>query len=76
MILNSLEVLWPQLNRGGWSFVEDLHVSYRPAKIDAWYPATTLVIQSCVGALSLQPYPVSQHHELLGRRYLCRTSAT
>jgi hypothetical protein len=69
MILKSLEVLWPQLTSGGWYFIEDLHISYRPAWIDAGYPPTTLVIQSWVEALSLQPYPVSPHHKHLAKRY-------
>jgi hypothetical protein len=70
MILNTIEVLWPQLNPGGWYFIEDVHVSYHPDWLDDGYPPTTAVFQLWVEALNLQPhFPVTARHKHLAGRY-------
>lgn len=68
-VLNAFEALWPELNTGGWYFIEDLHVSYHTTYSAPGYPPTTLVIQSWIEALSLQPYPVSARYKHLAQRY-------
>jgi hypothetical protein len=57
-VLNALETLWPELNPGGWYFIEDVQASSNPDGLDQGFPPTTLVFQSWVEAL-MSPTPVS-----------------
>lgn len=69
MILNSLQALWPELNPGGWYFVEDIHISYEGPWIKEGYPPTITVIQSWIETLTLAPTRTAHHYRHLHDRF-------
>jgi hypothetical protein len=69
MILNTVTTLWPEINPGGWYFIEDLEISFSGPFSAAGYPPVTVVMQSWVETLHVGADVVSTHHRHLVERF-------
>ena len=61
-VLNTFEVMWPQLNPDGNYFIEDLQIAYNPGWNKAGIPPVTKIIQAWVEVLTVGEQFMGDHH--------------